>query len=146
MKDLSGSTIQRQRRELQLLMAELKDREGELNAMVASHRKQIQAWEQDRRRMLTMEQRCRHLDGEDTDTNHEDLQMCTALYETAFCAEELQKRNEVIRVLTKRVWVVESRETEVQKELSVARERLGELQEQQQSISQKCEDYEVQFE
>lgn len=84
MKDLSGSTIQRQRRELQLLMAELKDREGELNAMVASHRKQIQAWEQDRRRILTMEQRCRHLDGEDTDTNHEDLQMCTALYETAF--------------------------------------------------------------
>lgn len=51
-------------------MAELKDRELELNAMAASHRKQIQAWEQDRRRMLAMEQRCRHLDGEDT--NRED--------------------------------------------------------------------------
>lgn len=147
MNDLSGFTIQRQRRELRLLMAELKDREGELNVMAASHRKQIQAWEQDRRRMLTMEQRCRHLDGEDTDINHEDLQTCTALYETdfSFCAEELQKRNEVIRVLTKRVWVVESREKEVQKELSVAREQLGELQEKQQSISQKCEDFEVQF-
>lgn len=70
MNDLSGSTIQRQRRELQLLMAELKDREGELNAMAASHRKQIQAWEQDRRRMLTVEQSCRYLDGEDSDTNH----------------------------------------------------------------------------
>lgn len=128
-------------------MAELKDREGELNAMAASHCKQIQAWEQDRRRMLTMEQRCRHLDGEDTHTDHEDLQMCTALYQTDFFyyAEELQKRNEVIRVLTKRVWVVESREKEVQKELSVAREQLGELQVKQQSISQKCEDFEVQF-
>lgn len=145
--NLSGSTIQRQRRELQLLMAELKDREGELNVMAASHRKQIQSWEQDRQKMLTMEQRCRHLDGEDADTSHEDLQMCTVLYETdfSFCAEELLKRNEVIRVLTKRVWVVESREKQVQKELRVAREQLGELQEKQQSISQKCEDFEVQF-
>lgn len=128
-------------------MAELKDREGELNAVAASHRKQIHAWEQDRRRMLSMEQRCRHLDGEDADTNREDLQMCTVLYEKdfCFCPEELQKRDEVIRVLTKRVWVVESREKEVQKELSVAREQLGELQEKRQSISQKCEDFEVQF-
>lgn len=51
----------------------------------------------------------------------------------------------MIRVLTKRVWVVESREKEVQKELIVAREQLGELQEKQQSISQKCEDFEVKF-
>lgn len=84
MNELSGSTIQRQRRELQLLMAELKDREGELNAMAASHRKQFLAWEQDRRRMLTVEQRCRHLDGEDPDTNHEGLHMCTALPEPDF--------------------------------------------------------------
>lgn len=91
--DLSGSTIQRQRRELQLLMAELKDREGELNAMAASHRKQIQAWDQDRRRMLTMEQRCRHLDGEDTDTSHEDLQMCMVLYETDLSFVQRSSRN-----------------------------------------------------
>lgn len=61
------------------------------------------------------------------------------------CAEELQKRNEVIRVLTKRAWVVESREKEVQKELRVAREQLGELQQKRQSISQKCQDFEVQL-
>lgn len=75
------------------------------------------------------------------------MQTCAALYEPDFffCAEELQKRNEVIRVLTKRVWVVESREKEVQKELGVAREQLGELQEKQQSVSQKCEDFEVQY-
>lgn len=66
--DLSGSTIQRQRRELQLLMAELKDQDRELNTMVASHQKQLHAWEQDRQRVLTLEQRCARLEGEDTET------------------------------------------------------------------------------
>ncbi|KAM9338715.1 coiled-coil domain-containing protein 62 [Symphorus nematophorus] len=117
-KDLSGSTIQRQRRELQLLMAELKDRDRELNTMAASHHKQLHAWEQDRQRVLALEQRCARLD------------------------DELQKRNEVIRVLTKRVCVVETREQEVQKELSEAREQLCELEQKQQHISQKCEDFE----
>lgn len=51
----------------------------------------------------------------------------------------------MIRVLTKRAWVVESREKEVQKELDVAREQLGQIQQKQQSIRQKCEDYEVHF-
>lgn len=90
-----------------------------------------------------MEQRCRHLDGKHID--HEGPRMRVVLGETVFSsrAEELQKRDEVIRVLTKRVWVVESREKEVLKELSSAREQLGELREKQQSFSQKCEDYEV---
>ncbi|XP_070706955.1 coiled-coil domain-containing protein 62 isoform X2 [Pempheris klunzingeri] len=116
--DLSGSTIQRQRRELHLLMAELKDRDKELNTMAASHHKQLHAWEQDRRRVLTLEQRCARLD------------------------DELQKRNEVIKALTKRVWVVETREEEVQKELSAARQQLHELEQKRQQISQKCEDFE----
>ncbi|XP_040914598.1 coiled-coil domain-containing protein 62 isoform X2 [Toxotes jaculatrix] len=116
--DLSGSTIQRQRRELQLLMAELKDRDRELNSMAASHHKQFHAWEQDRQRLLTLEQRCTRLD------------------------DELQKRNEVIRVLTKRVWVVETREEEVQRELSAARQQLSELEQKQQHISQRCQDFE----
>ncbi|XP_071322528.1 coiled-coil domain-containing protein 62 [Trachinotus anak] len=116
--DLSSSTIQRQRRELQLLMAELKDRDRELNSMAASHHKQLHAREQDRQRVLTLEQRCTRLD------------------------DELQKRNEVIRVLTKRVWVVETREKEVQKELSAAQQQLCELEQKQQHISQKCQDFE----
>ncbi|XP_054468744.1 coiled-coil domain-containing protein 62 isoform X2 [Anoplopoma fimbria] len=116
--DPSGSTIQRQRRELQLLMAELKDRDRELNAMAASHHKQLHAWEQDRQRVLSLEQRCARLD------------------------DELQKRNEVIRVLTKRVWAVETRKEEVQKELSVAQQQLCELEGKQQNISQKCQDFE----
>ncbi|XP_034566068.1 coiled-coil domain-containing protein 62 isoform X2 [Notolabrus celidotus] len=116
--DLSSSTIQRQRRELQLLMAELKDRDRELNTMAASHRKQLHAWEQDRQRVLALEQRCARLD------------------------DELQKRNEVIRVLTKRVWVVETGEEEVQKELRAARQQLLELEQKEQHVSQRCEDFE----
>lgn len=65
--DLNGSTVQRQRRELQLLMAELQDREKELNTMSASQHKQLLAWEQDRHRMLALEQRCARLNGEDAD-------------------------------------------------------------------------------
>lgn len=61
-----------------------------------------------------------------------------------FCAEELQKRNEVIRVLTKRVCVVEIREEEVQKKLRVAQQQLSELEQKRQHISQKCQDFEVQ--
>lgn len=116
--DLSGSTIQKQRRELQLLMAELKDRDRELNAMAASHHKQLHAWEQDRQRVLSLEQRCARLD------------------------DELQKRYEVIRVLTKRVWVVETREEELQKTLGVARQQLCELEQKQQHVSQQREDFE----
>ncbi|CAB1439817.1 unnamed protein product [Pleuronectes platessa] len=116
--DLSGSTIQRQRRELQLLMAELRDRDRELNTMAASHHQQLHVWEQDRQRVLTLEQRCSHTD------------------------DELHKRNEVIRVLTKRVWAVETREREVQKELSAAQQQLCELEQKQQHSSLKCQDFE----
>lgn len=65
--DQTGSTVQRQRRELQLLMAELRDREKELNIMSASARKHLLAWDHDHQRMLALEQRCAHLNGEDVD-------------------------------------------------------------------------------
>ncbi|XP_071755232.2 coiled-coil domain-containing protein 62 [Centroberyx gerrardi] len=116
--DMEGATIQRQRRELQLLIAELKDRDRELNTMAAFHHRQLRAWEQDRQKVLTLEQRCARLD------------------------DELQKRNEVIRVLTKRVWMVETREKEVQKELGVTQQQLHKLGQKQQHISQKCQDFE----
>ncbi|CAI5667605.1 unnamed protein product [Oreochromis niloticus] len=115
--DLSSTIIQRQRRELHLLMAELKDRETELNAMAASHLKQHHAWEQYRQRVLTLEQNCARLD------------------------EEVQMRNEVIRVLTKHVRVVETREKEAQKELDEARQQICELEKEQQHISEKSQDF-----
>uniref|UniRef100_A0A4W6DCQ8 Coiled-coil domain containing 62 n=1 Tax=Lates calcarifer TaxID=8187 RepID=A0A4W6DCQ8_LATCA len=116
--DLSSSTIRRQRRELQRMMAELKERDRELNAMASSHHRQLHVWEQNRQRVLALEQRCARLD------------------------DELQKRNEVIRVLTKRVSTVETREKEVQEELSVAQQQLSELGQKEQHSSQRCQDSE----
>ncbi|MGH0147904.1 UNVERIFIED_CONTAM: hypothetical protein FKN15_011197 [Acipenser sinensis] len=55
--DIESMTIQKQRKELQLLIAELKDRDKELNNMVLAHQKQLVAWEVDRQRVLTLEQR-----------------------------------------------------------------------------------------
>lgn len=56
--DLENSTIQQQRQEIQLLTAELKDRDQELNDMVAVHQKQLLAWERDRQKTLTLAERC----------------------------------------------------------------------------------------
>ena len=78
--DLSGSTIQRQRRELQLLMAELRDRDRELNTMAASHHQQLHVWEQDRQRVLTLEQRCSRTDGEET----EDIRISVLILYTVY--------------------------------------------------------------
>uniref|UniRef100_A0A665U8K6 Coiled-coil domain containing 62 n=1 Tax=Echeneis naucrates TaxID=173247 RepID=A0A665U8K6_ECHNA len=116
--DLSVSTIQKQRKELQLLMAELKDRDQELNSMAASHHRQIQAWEQDRQKVLCLEQRCSRL---------EDM---------------LQKRDEMIRALKKRILVVELEEKEVQKVLSAAQHQLHEFEQNQQHVNQRCQDWE----
>ena len=53
--DVDSSTVQRQRRELQLMINELKDRDRELNEMVHSHHKQLVSWEMDRQRVLLLE-------------------------------------------------------------------------------------------
>ncbi|XP_071790283.1 coiled-coil domain-containing protein 62-like [Asterias amurensis] len=62
--ELETTTIQKQRKELHLLIGELQDRDRELNEMVASHQKQLLAWEQDRQKLLTLEQRYSRLEGE----------------------------------------------------------------------------------
>lgn len=59
------------------------------------------------------------------------------------CSEELQKRNEVIRILTRHVWMIESREKQLQEQLSEAKQKLGELEKKQQDVGEKCQDYEV---
>ncbi|KAK6322684.1 hypothetical protein J4Q44_G00074760 [Coregonus suidteri] len=116
--EMECATIQRHRRELQLLIAELKDRDQELNTMAAAHHKQLTGWEQDRQRVLTLEQRCAHLE------------------------DELQKRNEVIRAVTRRVHVVEAREKEGHRELNSIQQQLLELGQKQQHTSQHCHDLE----
>ncbi|XP_074642166.1 coiled-coil domain-containing protein 62-like isoform X2 [Tubulanus polymorphus] len=54
---LSDDIIKKQRKELQLLITELKDRDHELNDMLAAHKKQLLGWEEDRQRVLTLEQK-----------------------------------------------------------------------------------------
>ncbi|EQB77367.1 hypothetical protein CB1_000340003 [Camelus ferus] len=56
------STIEKQRKELQLLIGELKDRDKELNDMVAVHQRQLLSWEEDRQKVLTLEERCSKLE------------------------------------------------------------------------------------
>ncbi|XP_053097170.1 coiled-coil domain-containing protein 62 isoform X3 [Pangasianodon hypophthalmus] len=117
-RDLEITTIQKQRTELQLLIAELKDREQELNSMAAAHHRQLQAWEQDRQRVLTLEQRCARLE------------------------DELQKRNEVIRAISKRLKMAEVREQDSRRELSSIQQQMQELNQRQQHSSQQHQDLE----
>lgn len=63
MSDLESSTVEKQRKELQLLIGELKDRDKELNDMVAAHQQQIAAWEKDRQRVSLLEKKCGKFEG-----------------------------------------------------------------------------------
>ena len=57
------STIQKQRQEIQLLVTELKDRDRELGDMMKSHEQQLMAWEQDRHRVISLDQKCSQYEG-----------------------------------------------------------------------------------
>ena len=59
--DFENETIEKQREELHLLIAELRDRDRELNEMVAAHRRQMDAWQLDRRRAESLEEKCSRL-------------------------------------------------------------------------------------
>ncbi|XP_067255097.1 coiled-coil domain-containing protein 62 [Chanodichthys erythropterus] len=115
---LEASTMQRQRLELQLLIAELKDRDQELNVMAAAHHKQLLSWEQDRQRVLILEQRCTRLE------------------------DELEKRNEVIRTLSRRTKLAETREKDSHRELNSTQQQLHELSQRQMNTSRHEQDLE----
>nr|CAB3228645.1 coiled-coil domain-containing protein 62 [Phallusia mammillata] len=83
--DLQSDTIVKQRRELQLLIGELQDRDRELNDMVAAHQQQLSAWERDRRKLVAVEQRS------------EKMEM------------EIRKRNEQLRLLIQRLKVSDTK-------------------------------------
>lgn len=55
--------LAKQREEITLLVKELHERDKELNEMVASHKQQLQAWEQDRQLVLHLQQKCVCLQG-----------------------------------------------------------------------------------
>ncbi|NWU62637.1 CCD62 protein, partial [Pterocles burchelli] len=97
------STIQKQRQELQLLIAELKDRDKELDDMVAVHQRQLLAWEDDRQKILTLAERCSLLNN------------------------ELNKRNEIIKSLTKRIKFLESQQNDSKATLENTQQKFKEL-------------------
>ncbi|TSM28129.1 Coiled-coil domain-containing protein 62 [Bagarius yarrelli] len=119
--DLELTIIQKQRTELQLLVAELKDREQELNSMAASHQKQLQAWEQDRQKVLTL----------DADVDREQR-----------CIHELHRRNKAIRAVARRLKSSEVREQDSRKELSRVQQQMQELSQRQQYSIQQHQDLE----
>lgn len=55
LNDVDANTIQQQRKELQLMINELKSRDRELNEMVHSHHNQLVCWEVDRQRISNLE-------------------------------------------------------------------------------------------
>ncbi|XP_010220463.1 PREDICTED: coiled-coil domain-containing protein 62 isoform X2 [Tinamus guttatus] len=110
-----NSTIQKQRHELQLLIAELKDREKELNDMVAVHQRQLLAWEDDRQRVLTLAERCNILEN------------------------ELHKRNEIIKTLTQRLKVLESQQNDSKTTLEHTQQKFKELSQKATDTTLHCQ-------
>ncbi|XP_055003447.1 coiled-coil domain-containing protein 62 isoform X2 [Sorex araneus] len=117
--EVEVSTIEKQRKELQLLIGELKDRDKELNDMVAVHQRQLLSWEEDRQKVLTLEERCSKLEG------------------------ELHKRTDIIRSLTKKVKSLESNQNECQAALQKTQLQLQEMAQKATHSSLLSEDLEA---
>ncbi|KFV40616.1 Coiled-coil domain-containing protein 62, partial [Gavia stellata] len=109
------STVQKQRQELQLLIAELKDRDKELNDMVAVHQRQLLAWEDDRQKILTLAERCSLLNN------------------------ELNKRNEVIKSLTKRLKFLESQQNDSKTTFENTQQKFKELSQKVTDATVHCQ-------
>ncbi|XP_026899711.1 coiled-coil domain-containing protein 62 isoform X7 [Acinonyx jubatus] len=135
------STIEKQRKELQLLIGELKDRDKELNDMVAVHQRQLLSWEEDRQKVLTLEERCSKLEGQ----KHISSISSTLLYASILkgLTGELHKRTEIIRSLTKKVKTLESNQTEYQAALQKTQLQLQEMAQKATHSSLLSEDLEA---
>ncbi|XP_074154706.1 coiled-coil domain-containing protein 62 isoform X2 [Sminthopsis crassicaudata] len=116
--EIEAHTIEKQRKELQLLIGELRDRDRELSEMVLAHQRQLLAWEDDRQKVLTLEERCCKLEN------------------------ELHKRSEIIRTLTKRIKCLESQQNDHQDVLQTAQQQLQEMAQKATQASVICEDLE----
>ncbi|XP_061866158.1 coiled-coil domain-containing protein 62 isoform X3 [Colius striatus] len=112
---LENSTVQKQRQELQLLIAELKDRDEELSDMVAVHQRQLLAWQDDRQKTLTLAERCN------------------------FLHSELKKRNETIQLLTKRLKFLESQQNDSKVTLENAQQKSEELSQKVRDATVHCQ-------
>ncbi|XP_059719726.1 coiled-coil domain-containing protein 62 isoform X1 [Haemorhous mexicanus] len=113
--DHKNSIIRRQRQELKLLIAELKDRDKELNDMVEVHERHIQAWEDDRQKILTLAERC------------------------SLLTSELNERNAVIKSLTKKLKLLESQHNDSKITLESTQQKFKELTQKVTDSSVHCQ-------
>ncbi|XP_050174057.1 coiled-coil domain-containing protein 62 isoform X1 [Myiozetetes cayanensis] len=113
--DRENSIIKKQRQELQLLIAELKERDRELNDMVAVHQRHIQAWEGDRHKILTLAERC------------------------SLLTSELNNKNGIIKSLTKRLKFLESQRNDSQATLENTQQKFKELTQKVTDSSVHCQ-------
>ncbi|XP_032932112.1 coiled-coil domain-containing protein 62 isoform X2 [Catharus ustulatus] len=113
--DRKNSIIRRQRQELKLLIAELKDRDRELNDMVAVHERHIQAWEDDRQKILSLAERC------------------------SLLTSELNERNAIIKSLTKRLKLLESQHNDSKITLESTQQKFKELTQKVTDSSVHCQ-------
>nr|XP_006811130.1 PREDICTED: coiled-coil domain-containing protein 62-like [Saccoglossus kowalevskii] len=118
MSELETATIHRQRRELQLLIAELQDRDRELNEMVHAHQKQMIAWEEDRQRILALEQRNSRLDA------------------------EIRGKAEQVKHLTGRLKLIETQEQSKTCALETTQKQLEKMSEKASSSTMQLQDLE----
>ncbi|NXY15289.1 CCD62 protein, partial [Atrichornis clamosus] len=107
--------IRRQRQELQLLIAELKDRDRELNDMVVVHQRHIQAWEDDRQNILTLAERC------------------------SLLTSELNERNAIIKSLHNKLKFLESEQDNDKTTLENTQQKFKELTQKVTDSSAHCE-------
>ncbi|KAM9526468.1 coiled-coil domain-containing protein 62 isoform 2-T2 [Guaruba guarouba] len=112
---LESSTIEKQRQELQLLIAELKDRDKELDDMVAVHQRQLLAWEDDRQKILTLAERCNLL------------------------SNELNKRNEIIKSLARRLEFLESQQSDSKTTHESTQQKFRELSQKVTDATAHCQ-------
>lgn len=116
--DFENQTIQKQRQELTSMIAELRDRDHELNEMVAAHQKQLAAWEQDRQKLLLVEEKCAKLE------------------------REILAKNDELRTIKAKLRVVECEDLDKSAALNNTQEQLLFMSEQQSHASLQIQDLE----
>ncbi|VDI75974.1 Hypothetical predicted protein [Mytilus galloprovincialis] len=90
---MDTSTINKQRREIQMLVGELRDRDRELNEMTQAHQHQLQAWEQDRHRLLALEEKCHQYQEE---VKHRTKQLRQAIAQLRSMRNETNSQNSTL--------------------------------------------------
>ncbi|KFP70968.1 Coiled-coil domain-containing protein 62, partial [Acanthisitta chloris] len=110
--------IEKQRQELQQLIAQLKDRDRELNDMVAVHERHIQTWEDDHQKILTLTEQCNLL------------------------TSELNEKNAIIKSLTKKLKLLESQQNDRRTALNSTQQKFKELTQKVTDTTVHCQDLE----